>query len=75
MKDIVKRLRDINEDSLIMGIVRDCLDAAEEIVRLREENDSKQKALLAIKNVLVHEQKGSVAQKAAMPPARKVKGK
>lgn len=73
MKDIVKRLRDINEDSLIMGIVRDCMDAAQEIERLREENTAKQQALKAIKNVLVNEQKGALPQKAAKTPARKTK--
>lgn len=49
MKDIVKRLKGINEESLIMAIVRDCMDAAEEIERLRTENEAMVEALKKIK--------------------------
>ncbi len=49
MKDIVKRLKGINEESLIMAVVRDCMDAAEEIERLRTENEAMAEALKKIK--------------------------
>lgn len=48
MKDIVKRLKGINEESLIMAVVRDCMDAAEEIERLRGDNESMAKAMKKI---------------------------
>lgn len=49
MKDIVKRLKGVNEESLIMAVVRDCMDAAEEIERLRTENAAMTEALEEIK--------------------------
>jgi len=49
VKDIVKRLKGINEESLIMAVVRDCMDAAEEIERLRPENTAMADALKKIK--------------------------
>lgn len=49
MKGIVKRLREVNEDSLIMEVVRNCLDAAEEIERLREECTSQKQTIKEIK--------------------------
>jgi hypothetical protein len=59
MEDVVKRLKEINEESLIMGVVRDCLDAAEEIERLRGECESKKEAMKVIKALIVKEEKAS----------------
>ncbi|MCW8836448.1 MAG: hypothetical protein OQJ99_08800 [Rhodospirillales bacterium] len=59
MKDIVERLRDIDEDSLIMNVLRDCMDAADEIDRLRQECASKKQALKEIKKMVVSEEKRS----------------
>jgi len=56
MKDIVKRLRELDESSLIMKVLRECLDAAEEIEALRQECLAKQKALDGIKYLIVQEQ-------------------
>ncbi len=58
MTGIVNRLREINEDSLIMEIVRDCLDAAEEIERLREENALQKQTIQEIKQTIVMTKKG-----------------
>lgn len=56
MSDIVKRLKNINEESLIMTVVRDCMDAAEEIENLRADNAAKADALQRIKNTLIKEE-------------------
>lgn len=56
MKDIVKRLKSVNEESLIMAVVRDCMDAAEEIETLRAENASMSTALLKIKDTVRREE-------------------
>lgn len=52
MKDIVKRLKSINQESIIMAIVRDCMEAAEEIETLRAENASMARALNRIKETI-----------------------
>ena len=62
MKDIVGRLRDINEDSLVMAVVSDCLDAAEEIELLREECAFHKQAITEIKASLIKKKK--LAEKA-----------
>ena len=56
MKDIVKRLKSVNEESLIMAVVRDCMDAAEEIETLRAENASMSDALQKIKDTIRREE-------------------
>lgn len=56
MKDIVKRLKCVNEESLIMAVVRDCMDAAEEIETLRAENASMSTALQRIKDTVRREE-------------------
>ena len=56
MKDIVKRLKCVNEESLIMAVVRDCMDAAEEIETLRAENASMSTALQKIKDTIRREE-------------------
>jgi len=58
VKDIVKRLKSVNEESLIMAVVRDCMDAAEEIETLRAENASMSTALLKIKDTVRREELG-----------------
>lgn len=55
MTDIVKRLKNINEESLIMTVVRDCMDAAQEIEDLRAELDSKSTTLKQIMLVIRNE--------------------
>lgn len=55
MKDIVKRLKNINEESMIMAIVRDCMDAAEEIESLRAQNAAMSRALQLIKDTIPSE--------------------
>ncbi len=62
MKDIVKRLREINQESLIMKVVRDCLDAAEEIEQLREKCGSKQKTMKEIKKLIVRDEQADAKQ-------------
>ena len=57
MKDIVERLGEINEDSLIMKIVRDCMDAVEEIERLRKENEAHKKTLQIMKQLIAKTEK------------------
>jgi hypothetical protein len=52
VKDIVKRLKSINQESIIMAIVRDCMEAAEEIETLRAENASMARALNRIKETI-----------------------
>lgn len=66
MKDIIKRLRDVNDDSLIMEVVRDCLDAAEEIKNLREECASKQLAMKKLKKIIINEEKAASEKAARM---------
>jgi len=56
VKDIVKRLKCVNEESLIMAVVRDCMDAAEEIETLRAENASMSTALQKIKDTIRREE-------------------
>jgi len=56
VKDIVKRLKCVNEESLIMAVVRDCMDAAEEIETLRAENASMSDALQKIKATIHREE-------------------
>lgn len=55
MNDIVKRLKSVNDQSLIMQVVRDCMEAAEEIEELRAECARKTKALSAIKKAVKDE--------------------
>lgn len=45
MTDIVKRLKDVGEDSLVIEVVRDCMEAAEEIEHLRATCAAREKAL------------------------------
>ncbi|WP_139134838.1 hypothetical protein [Magnetovibrio blakemorei] len=45
MTDIVARLKNVNDRSLIMQVVRDCMDAAHTIEELRAELDSKSEEL------------------------------
>jgi len=52
VKDIVKRLKNVNEESLIMAVVSDCMDAAEEIQRLRDENTAMAASLKKIKKTV-----------------------
>ncbi|MCW8914283.1 MAG: hypothetical protein OQK24_00355 [Magnetovibrio sp.] len=63
MKDIVKRLKQINDESLIMEVVNDCLDAAEEIESLRVECNKKSEALKQIKMIAAREEKISTKKK------------
>lgn len=56
MNDIVNRLKSINEQSLIMAVVRDCMDAAAEIEALRADNAAKAKALQQVKNIVLKEE-------------------
>ncbi len=50
MTDIVERLRDVGKDSLVMAVVRDCMDAAGEIEGLRKELESNKLALKTLKD-------------------------
>lgn len=59
MNGIVKRLREINENSLIMKVVRDCLDAAEEIERLSEENALQKQTIREIRDSILKKEKTS----------------
>lgn|GEM_PF-2869354 len=52
MADIVKKLKNINKDSLIMQVIRDSMDAAEEIEKLRAECAEKDQALKQIRKIL-----------------------
>jgi len=52
MTDIAQRLKDINEDSLIMEVVNDCMVAAEEIERLRKKCDLQNAELKRINKML-----------------------
>ncbi len=63
MKDIVKRLKQINDESLIMEVVYDCMDAAEEIETLRAEVAKKTEALKRIKSITVREEQSGIQEK------------
>ncbi|MBL4614943.1 MAG: hypothetical protein JKY27_08735 [Magnetovibrio sp.] len=63
MKDIVKRLKGINDESLIMTVVRDCMDAAEEIELLRSENDALSSTMGRIKHTIIKEEQNSKKRK------------
>lgn len=49
MADIAKRLKEVNDESMIMDVVNDCMIAAEEIERLRKKCDLQNAELKAIK--------------------------
>jgi hypothetical protein len=57
MKGIVRRLREVNENSLIMKVVKDCMDAAEEIERLGEESALQKQTIREIKKTLAKKNK------------------
>ncbi len=57
MKGIVTRLREINEDSLIMKVVSDCMDAAEEIENLRAENALQKQTIREIRDSILKNNK------------------
>lgn len=61
MKDIVTRLREINDNSLIMDVIRDCLDAAEEIGQLRQKCDAHLLALKTVKKIAIEAEEKSAA--------------
>lgn len=61
MSDIVKRLKTVNDQTLIMQVVRDCMEAAEEIEELRAECARKTKALNAVKKALKEEDQAAAA--------------
>ena len=75
MSDIVKRLKGVSEESLIMQVVRDCMEAAEEIEELRAECTRKTKALNEIRKALKAEEEAAQAWKERQQPSKGTKPK
>ena len=73
MSDIVKRLKNVNDQSLIMQVVRDCMEAAEEIEELRAECARQTKALNAIKKAVREEDQDAKARRERLHPGAKKK--
>lgn len=73
MKDIATRLREINDSSLIMDVIRDCLDAAEEIDQLRLRCDSHLLALTTIKKIAIQEEEKPAGDPGGATPLRALK--
>ena len=75
MKDIVERLRETNEDSLIMAVVRDCLEAAVEIEHLRKENESTSMTLRIMKQLIDKSETDDSTRKTKNPAPKMGRGK